>query len=112
MLPGVAGRAVPEYLGRPAGDSVTAAAIQAGLEVTVVLPGCGGAVVATLAITADAGVIEMAGCQATVEWHTTQSWLVECDSALALAVVPLWQLWQLLVMPAWLKLAGRQATVE
>ena len=59
VLPGVAGRAVPEYLGRPAGDSVTAAAIQAGLEVTVVLPGCGGAVVATLAITADAGVIEI-----------------------------------------------------
>jgi hypothetical protein len=54
-----------------------------------------------------------AGSHATVErWHTEQSAVVMmCVALLPVAVVPLWQVLQPLVIPVWLNVAGFHAIV-
>ena len=56
--------------------------------------------------------MRVAGCHAAVEWQASQRlelWM--CVGFLPVAVVPLWQLAQVPVTPAWSKCAGRQAMV-
>ena len=53
------------------------------------------------------------GLQALVVWQASQALVVViCVADLPVACVPLWQLEQLPLIPAWLKLAGVQAEVE
>ena len=57
--------------------------------------------------------LNVAGVQALVLWHVSQACVVGmCVVGLPLAVVPLWQVEQVPgATPAWLKVAGFQATV-
>ncbi|MEZ5571407.1 MAG: hypothetical protein R3E64_05220 [Halioglobus sp.] len=108
----VAGNAhVREVRRAPRHRRMTDRAVLRGRDMVVGLALGPGAVVAALAVAGNAHVEKFAGRQPTVAWQATQScvvriWLLPLPSA----VVPLWQLWQLPVIPVWEKFAGRHAT--
>ncbi len=56
--------------------------------------------------------LKLAGIQALVVWHSSQTFVLETWApGLPVAVPPLWQLEHWPVTEAWLKLAGIQALV-
>jgi len=56
--------------------------------------------------------VKVEGIQPVVVWQLLHSLVVGmCVVALPVAVVPLWQVLQPLVIPMWLKVAGSQAAV-